>query len=71
MLPREVRDSGWTKKCPKVEVDQLPRPLGFDEMVPPLADIPLVVNSGGHEDVPRAIFMIDGAAPCGGDSILS
>ena len=56
MLPREVRDNGWAKKYPKVEVDRLPRPLGFDDLVPPLANIPPVVNSGGHEGMLRAIF---------------
>jgi hypothetical protein len=40
-------------------VDGLPRPLGFDELVPPLANIPPVVNSGGHEDMLRAIFNND------------
>ena len=59
MLPREARDGGWAKKCPKVEVDWLPRPLGSDEPVPPLADIPPVVNSVGHEDMLRAIFKND------------
>jgi hypothetical protein len=34
-------------------------PLGTDELVPPLADIPLVVNGGGHEDMHRAIFKND------------
>jgi hypothetical protein len=48
MLPREVRDGGWAKKCPKVEVDRLPS-----------ADIPPVVNSGGHEDMLKAIFKND------------
>jgi hypothetical protein len=59
MLRREVRNDGWAKKCPKVEVDRLPRPLGSDELVPPLADIPPVVNSGGHKDMLRAIFKND------------
>jgi hypothetical protein len=55
MLPREVRDSGWAKKYPKVEVDRLPR---FDELVPSLANIPPVVNSGG-QDILRTIFKND------------
>jgi len=59
MLRREVRNGGWAKKCPKVEVDRLPRPYGSDELVPPLAEIPPEVNSGGHEDMLRAIFKND------------
>jgi hypothetical protein len=56
MLWREVSIGRWAKKCPKVEVDRLPRPLGSDELVPPISP---VVNSGGHEDMLRAIFKND------------
>ena len=40
-------------------MDRLSRPLGFDELVPPLPDIPPVVNSGGREDMLRAILKND------------